>query len=274
MKKKSIKITVLTVNYCNRIGLENTIKSVVSQDYDNIEFIIIDGLSNDGSLEIIKKYKKYIHFYISEKDQGIYYAMNKGINYCNGDFLIFLNSGDSFHKKNVLSYIVKHIDDFDTIYFGRANTIADNISWLFPPTKISENDIHNWRKKACINVPNHQAMFFPKNFYKNNYYNTNFNIDADADFKIRAFKAMKARFIECIIVNFTLGGLSNASNNFFIVNKQLRDNLMLSLKYDTFLIKIKMLFYLPLKCYVKYILKKIYKDNYYKILSKMTKYND
>ena len=90
------KISVVTVVYNDVDHIESTIKSVISQTYPHIEYIVIDGGSTDGTVDIIKKYKNSIAYFISEKDNGIYDAMNQGIEYANGKFVCFLNCGDFF----------------------------------------------------------------------------------------------------------------------------------------------------------------------------------
>jgi len=105
------KISVVTVVKNDAGKLEKTLLSVIMQDYKNLEFIVIDGASTDGSLELIKKYESGITKLISEKDTGIYNAMNKGIDCCTGDYVCFLNSGDVFYKPDVLTKIAKGITD-------------------------------------------------------------------------------------------------------------------------------------------------------------------
>ena len=101
-------ISVITVVLNGEEHLEETIKSVISQNYRNFEYIIIDGGSNDGTIEIIKKYKSRIKHYISEKDKGIYNAMNKGLKFVNnGSYVFFQNSGDKFAISDVLERISK-----------------------------------------------------------------------------------------------------------------------------------------------------------------------
>jgi glycosyltransferase involved in cell wall biosynthesis len=111
-------ITVITVTYNAEKSLENTILSVINQSFNDIEYIVIDGGSTDGTLDIIRKYDEKINFWISEPDKGIYDAMNKGIKLANGIWLNFMNSGDSFVDYNVLSHIfsVKYSDDVKFLY--------------------------------------------------------------------------------------------------------------------------------------------------------------
>lgn len=99
------KISIVTINWNNAKGLEQTIESVLGQTYTNYEYIVIDGASTDGSVEIIEKYKSQLNYALSEPDTGIYNAMNKGIKQSTGDYCYFLNSGDTFASKHTLELI-------------------------------------------------------------------------------------------------------------------------------------------------------------------------
>lgn len=101
-------ISIITVVFNDKIGLERTIKSVLSQTYDSIEFIVIDGGSNDGSVDVIKKYEDKIDKWISEPDDGIYDAMNKGIKMATGEWLNFMNAGDVFTNPGILREVFNH----------------------------------------------------------------------------------------------------------------------------------------------------------------------
>ena len=109
-------ITVITIVYNGKPYLEETILSIISQTYDNVEYIIIDGDSSDGTLEIIKKYDNQIDYWISEKDNGIYNAMNKGINLAAGEWICMMNAGDIFYDNHVLENIFLSTINADLIY--------------------------------------------------------------------------------------------------------------------------------------------------------------
>lgn len=116
-----MKVSIITINWNNKIGLEQTINSVLSQTFIDYEFIVIDGGSNDGGVDVIEANKDKIHYWISEPDAGIYNAMNKGIYAAQGEYCYFLNSGDVFVSNNVLTDIFKHN--------VRANFVCGNIIW-------------------------------------------------------------------------------------------------------------------------------------------------
>ena len=109
-------LSIITINYNNRLGLLKTMQSVVEQSFQDFEYLIIDGGSNDGSLEEILNYEQYLSFWCSEKDKGVYNAMNKGIAKATGEYLLFLNSGDSLLDNQILSKIVPLLKDYGIIY--------------------------------------------------------------------------------------------------------------------------------------------------------------
>jgi len=99
----SMKLSIITINFNNKVGLEKTIQSVLSQTSHDFEWVVIDGSSTDGSKETIEKYQNHFAYWCSEPDKGIYNAMNKGIAHANGEYLLFLNSGDSLHDDGILN---------------------------------------------------------------------------------------------------------------------------------------------------------------------------
>ena len=158
-------ITIITVVYNNERYIEETILSVLNQSYDNLEYLIIDGGSTDKTVDIIKKYDNSIDYWVSEKDDGVYDAMNKGCKLSTGNGLCFLNSGDKFignvfKKKVKLPYLI--------------------------PCKIKENKKNFWNKKLTdktFGMPtSHQAMVF---LNKRLLYNLKYKISSDYDFFIR-----------------------------------------------------------------------------------------
>ena len=115
----SQKISVITINYNNCKGLQRTLRSVLSQTYPILEYIVIDGGSTDGSVEEIRKLESNIDYWVSESDKGIYHAMNKGIRKATGDYCLFLNSGDSLHDVNTLSEFSACLMPNDDLLMGR-----------------------------------------------------------------------------------------------------------------------------------------------------------
>jgi len=109
-------LTLITINYNNAVGLERTLKSVCDQNISNLEYIVIDGGSNDGSKEIIERYKSRVNIRISEPDTGIYNAMNKGIAKASGSYILFINSGDELNGVDSLQNAMPHLDGTDLIF--------------------------------------------------------------------------------------------------------------------------------------------------------------
>lgn len=109
-KSKLPRISVITVVRDGFAGIEKTIKSVIEQDWQELEYIIIDGLSVDGTVEVVKRYKDWVDVFISEKDDGIYDAMNKAVNYSSGEYLVFMNCGDIFISDASISSVAKYIN--------------------------------------------------------------------------------------------------------------------------------------------------------------------
>lgn len=123
-QKQYPKISIITISYNCAKDLEQTIKSVINQNYSNIEYIIVDGKSKDNTLNIIKKYSYGITKWVSEPDTGVYNAMNKGIKMATGDWVNFMNAGDVFHDGNVISNFVKEIKGKENIILAYGKTIA------------------------------------------------------------------------------------------------------------------------------------------------------
>lgn len=119
------KISIVTVCYNAVDTIEKTIHSVINQTYDNIEYIIVDGASTDGTLDIIKKYEEYVTRWVSEPDKGIYDAMNKGIALATGEWINFMNAGDVFFDNKVLSRVANYADKDADVLFGDVACLID-----------------------------------------------------------------------------------------------------------------------------------------------------
>ncbi len=156
-------ITVITVVFNGVDKLEDTIKSVISQAYDNVEYIIIDGGSTDGTLDIIRKYEGQIDYWVSEKDEGIYDAMNKAITLASGEWIYFLNSGDAFIEENILSHIRSYLNQSSySVVAGKVAVVRNNkIIDEFPyPIKGLRSVKSMFESHFC-----HQALFIKTKAY-------------------------------------------------------------------------------------------------------------
>lgn len=184
-----MKISIITVNYNNVKGLEKTFKSVLEQSYDDYEFVVVDGGSNDGSKHFIEreipKFKKIL--WVSEKDSGIYNAMNKGTRMSNGDFCLFMNSGDCFYDKNSLKKSLQYLKDGVDIASGAVKT--DDFSKDAP--KESELSLSFFVKDSL----NHQSTFIRRQLLLDYPYDERRKIVADSEFFCQALILHDASYI-------------------------------------------------------------------------------
>jgi glycosyltransferase len=198
----------------------------LSQDYPLIEYIIIDGKSSDGTLDIIKKYEHHIAKLISEPDQGLYDAMNKGINLATGDIIGILNSDDVFFSNTIVSDIVNVFEgnaEVDAVYgnityFRESSSEKKKRVWITKPYYSSFFDDGE--------VPPHPSLFVKKTVYDAiGTYFPDFKISSDYEFMLRAFKVhcYKPYFLNSFIVNMRIGGESTRSfKNILIGNKEVK----------------------------------------------------
>lgn len=216
-----MKISIVTINFNNKIGLKKTVESVEEQSYKDIEFIIIDGASIDGSVDVIRDNITVVSNYVSEKDKGIYDAMNKGMELSCGDFVVFMNSGDVFYNSTALAECVAMIGDRDKIYFARAYLHNKETFWIHPKDTLNHDNINHWLDNE---LPSHQAMFFPKIFYKKEKYNLKYKIFSDVDYKYRGKEKIGFTFIDTVLCKFELGGISSKFDNYSDVKKMIGEN--------------------------------------------------
>lgn len=216
--------SIITVNLNNLNGLKETLKSALNQDFNDYEIIVIDGASIDGSQQYVSALNNPRIRCFSERDNGIYDAMNKGLAHSTGKFTVFMNAGDFFYDPHVLSKVARiGFLRNNKVIFGRAAIILSNgRSVLYPPSFIDAANVRHWLKYA---LPNHQSMFFPYEYSRNARYRLDLKISSDSDFKIRALNDLGYYFIDTKIANFTLGGISSSfqAKNLFM---QCKDRMM------------------------------------------------
>lgn len=181
MKSNSLKISVVTICYNAAKEIENTILSVINQTYDNIEYIIIDGGSKDGTIDIIKKYSDKIDYFISEPDNGIYDAMNKGIAVASGEYINFMNAGDSFYSNTTVEEIFGKNDITADIIYGDAIFVYPHGKLLVKP-----RNIEVIRMRSVIF---HQSSFTKAKILKDNKFDTTFKIAGDYNFFFQQYIA-------------------------------------------------------------------------------------
>ena len=212
-----LPLTIITVNYNNKEGLQRTLKSVASQKFRDFEHIIIDAASTDGSLELIKSYETQISYWLSEPDRGIYQGMNKGIAAANGQYLLFLNSGDYLIDANALTVALEDLKA--DIGFGY-HTVADASGNL---VSIDYKDRNIDFGFFVMSTLPHSSTFIRKSlFQKLGYYDETYRIAADWVFFFKAVIYNRATVsrIERPVGVFELGGISTRSDNKELVKEE------------------------------------------------------
>jgi len=196
-------ITVVTVVRNGEKTLEETILSVINQTYTNIEYIIVDGASTDGTLDIVKKYEDRIDYWISEPDKGIYDAMNKGIDLATGDYIALLNSDDWYDLVACELIVNKIIEKKADVYYAMMRIMNERKEVLY---------IYGYTHNALFhNMISHPACFISKKIYSKYKYDISYHSASDYDFIIRIYKLNACfYFIEKSIVNFRTGGMSSS----------------------------------------------------------------
>ena len=207
-----MKISIVTVSFNSAKTIEFTIKSVLNQTYENIEYIIIDGGSQDSTLNILQNFKDKISIIVSEPDKGIYDAMNKGIRMASGDVIGVLNSDDLYADQNVINDVMKCFisdQELDIIY--------GNLVYVrqFDTDKI----VRKWHSKCYCdnffesgNVPPHPTLYLRSHvFHQAGTFDLQYKLAADYEFMLRIFKKhnFKSLHIQRLIVRMRLGGATN-----------------------------------------------------------------
>lgn len=198
-------LSVITIVFNNEKDIERTMFSVFNQTYPNIEYLIIDGKSTDGTLKTIEKYRSQLAVFISEKDNGIYDAMNKGLAKATGDYVIFMNSGDEFYEKDTVKTVFSSSPDAD-IYYGETEMIDQNLQSLGQRRhKVPEN--FTWRDFKYGMSISHQAIFIRRKLVEN--YDLKYQLSADIDWILSvAKKAQTIVNVHQYVAKYLVGGMS------------------------------------------------------------------
>lgn len=198
-------ITIVTVVFNAAHYLEQAILSIIKQKYENIEYIVIDGGSNDGTLAIINKYEKEIDYWVSEKDDGIYDAMNKALSVANGDWLIFIGADDELLVD--IEILVTKMMDYRAIYYGDVKIKNTNqlTGGGFSKYKIMQQNI-------C-----HQSIFYPRYIYTSKPYDTEAGMLADYKYNLELFgEKVNFKYTRMLISLFNDQGQSSGDQTYFI----------------------------------------------------------
>ena len=219
-----MKISIITVVWNNAATIKDAIDSVLSQTYENIEYIVVDGASSDGTVEIVQSYGDKISKFISEKDKGLYDAMNKGIGLATGDVVGILNSDDFYIDKYVIEKIVKEFKEkqvdsvFADLVFVKPENLAKTVRYYdsshFSPDKFA----YGW-------MPAHPTFFVKREFYKKyGVFKTDYKIAADYELLTRFLGKNKVSYsyIKEPIVKMRIGGASTSGiKSNYILNKEI-----------------------------------------------------
>jgi len=208
-----VRVSIITVVFNNSSTIKNAIDSVLEQTYKNIEYIVIDGGSTDGTVDIVKEYQDKISMFISEPDDGIYDAYNKGINISTGDVIAILNSDDIFHNKYVISEVVEQFQlsgadiVYGDLYYVKENNLND-------VTRYWKSSIFEKNSFAKGWHPPHPSFFAKKVVYeKFGDFDTNIRISADFEIMLRFLEKFNvpSSYLSKVIVRMRSGGESNKS---------------------------------------------------------------
>ena len=218
-----IKITIITCTYQAAHELPRTVESVLCQTHADVEHIILDGLSTDGTVEIARDYERHSAaadnghevIVVSEKDRGLYDAMNKGIQKATGDYLVFLNAGDVFPSPDTLELVASSVGDGEElpgVLYGNTDIVDDEGHFLRhrrlqPPERLT------WRSFRQGMLVCHQAFYTRTDLAKANPYNMQYRFSADVDWCIRVMKAaerqgLPLRNVDAVVVNYLDGGMT------------------------------------------------------------------
>lgn len=199
------KLSVITIVYNNVRDIERTMRSVLDQSYQNIEYIVVDGASNDGTKEVILKYKDRLGQFISEKDKGIYDAMNKGLLMATGDYVLFMNSGDEIYSTDTVEKVFTSSPGAD-IYYGETEMFNDEWKSL-GQRRHSAPESFNWKGFKYGMSISHQAIYVKRDLA--GLYDLNYKYSADIDWIIRiAKKSEKIVRVNGYVAKYLVGGIS------------------------------------------------------------------
>lgn len=217
-------VTVITIVKNDVHGIEKTIQSVLNQDFKQVQYIVVDGGSTDGTLELIKKYDEVIDVLISENDDGIYNAINKGLSKAKGRLINILNSGDSFTLSNTLSTVVQgYLLLNSRVIYGSAILLDQGVGRFTNRAKKLGGDKLG---RYAYNII-HQAMFYERSIHDEvGMYDEKFKVAAEHKFTLDVIYRLKIcpKYINSVVVNYRGGGVS--SNSKYMYEYKFADNIV------------------------------------------------
>ncbi len=219
----SIKVSVITVVYNAGDVFETTLKSVRDQKYVHVEYIVVDGGSKDNTLELIEKYKEGISKWISESDEGLYSAMNKGLNLATGDYVLFLNAGDLFFDDEVLERIFATPQTLSDVYYGET-MIIDAKGREIGMRRLKAPEVLTWKSLIDGMLVCHQSFIVKKSIAPE--YNLKYKIAADYDWMMNCLKNARTITNTHLIISKFLDGGLNKQN----IRKALKERFLIMIK--------------------------------------------
>ena len=209
-----MKVSIITITYNSAQTVEETIKTVVMQDYPEIEYLIIDGKSKDRTLEIVKKYNDQITKVVSEKDNGLYDALNKGISHATGDVIGMLHSDDLYTNEKVISKVMQKFKDDASIEGVYADLVFVSRKDINKPMRVWQSGEYTPGSFLKGWMPPHPTFFVRKEVYeKYGGFNTSLKLSADYELMLRFIHKheIKIAYLKESIVKMRMGGVSNVS---------------------------------------------------------------
>lgn len=221
MPRINPKFSIITVTYNAEKYIEETIMSVITQTYHNIEYIIVDGASTDNTMDIVNKYKDRINVIISEPDKGLYDAMNKGIDLATGDYLCFLNAGDSLHEDDTLFGMVhsihNHHEVLPDILYGET-AIVDEEGHFISMRRHKAPERLNWKSFKSGMMVCHQAFFASRKIAS--HYDLKYRFSSDFDWCIKMMKiADKIHNTRMTIIDYRNEGMTTRNHKASLIER-------------------------------------------------------
>lgn len=208
-----MKISIITVCFNAEAHIDETLRSVVMQDHRDIEHIVVDGGSTDGTMSKVERYREVLAHVVSERDKGVYDAMNKGLRLATGEVVAFVNAGDMIARRDVLSAMVKEFErnDADVIYGDALMVDPEDITKVKRFWKGGDYDRENFRKGW---MPPHLGTYIRRSAYQRfGHFREDLKVSADYELMFRFLykHRLRARYVPKVLVRFRLGGVSNRS---------------------------------------------------------------
>lgn len=220
------KFSIITVTYNAEAVLEDTIQSIVTQTYRNLEYIIIDGASKDKTMDIVNRYREHIHTVVSEPDKGLYDAMNKGLKLATGDYVCFLNAGDSLHEDDTLYLMVHALMEAQStspamplpdVMYGETE-IVDNEGHFIQKRRLSAPERLTWKSFQHGMLVCHQAFFARRELAEP--YDLQYRFSADFDWCIRIMKKSRLLFnTHLTVIDYLQEGLTTQNHRESLIER-------------------------------------------------------